>query len=328
MKGNVEQTRDDFMDVFKAFGIIFMVMGHIGFGDLFDGFIHAFHMPMFFVVSGYYYKDIRGGVYFAKKKAKSLLIPYVVFAVFYSIVNIFFGKYRVMLHFLWDNNTDGVPFLGGALWFFTALFISETIYYGIRKFVDEKIQIVVIIFISMIGCLVTGFLSFRFPWSMDAGFVGVGLMHMGYWIRKLYLKGVDLTNLNFIVVSILMVMAVLGIFNNGYINMRNGTYAIIPLFWINVFITVIVGINLSKMLKKIIPSVIYKFIAYIGENSVVYLCLNQFVIVGLNYYFKFISMSGLRLKMTELTITVIILFISSIVINNTKLRLLFGKGYN
>ena len=41
----------DYIDIYRAFGIILMVMGHIGFGGKFDKFIHAFHMPMFFFIS-------------------------------------------------------------------------------------------------------------------------------------------------------------------------------------------------------------------------------------------------------------------------------------
>lgn len=45
------KERCRYMDIFRAFGIILMVMGHINFGKHFDHFIHAFHMPMFFFVS-------------------------------------------------------------------------------------------------------------------------------------------------------------------------------------------------------------------------------------------------------------------------------------
>ena len=40
--------RIEYIDIFRSLGIIAMVMGHVGYGDIFDFFIHAFHMPMFF----------------------------------------------------------------------------------------------------------------------------------------------------------------------------------------------------------------------------------------------------------------------------------------
>ena len=50
------KNRVEWMDVFRGTGIILMIMGHIGFGDYFDIFIHAFHMPMFFFISGFFFK--------------------------------------------------------------------------------------------------------------------------------------------------------------------------------------------------------------------------------------------------------------------------------
>ena len=40
-----------------------MVMRHIGVGATFDKFIHAFHMPMFFLVSGFLYKRTDSKIY-------------------------------------------------------------------------------------------------------------------------------------------------------------------------------------------------------------------------------------------------------------------------
>ncbi|TKM37626.1 hypothetical protein DVW63_06725 [Enterococcus faecium] len=45
------KQRLDYIDVFRSFGIILMLMDHNGFGGEFDHFIPAFHMPMFFFVS-------------------------------------------------------------------------------------------------------------------------------------------------------------------------------------------------------------------------------------------------------------------------------------
>lgn len=56
MNNNSHAERLDYIDIFRALGIILMVMGHIGFGSKFDKFIHAFHMPIFFWISGFFIK--------------------------------------------------------------------------------------------------------------------------------------------------------------------------------------------------------------------------------------------------------------------------------
>lgn len=39
------------IDIIRGIGILLMIMGHIDFGENFDIYIHAFHMPVFYVIS-------------------------------------------------------------------------------------------------------------------------------------------------------------------------------------------------------------------------------------------------------------------------------------
>lgn len=64
-----------------------MIMGHIGFGGCFNYWIHAFHMPMFYIISGFLYKKKSTSFYeITVKKAKSLLIPYFIFGVIHYFI--------------------------------------------------------------------------------------------------------------------------------------------------------------------------------------------------------------------------------------------------
>lgn len=47
--------RVKYVDLVRTLGIILMIMGHVGFGKTFDYWIHAFHMPIFFIISGYFF---------------------------------------------------------------------------------------------------------------------------------------------------------------------------------------------------------------------------------------------------------------------------------
>lgn len=78
-----KERRVEYIDLFRSFGIILMIMGHIKYGNHFDKWIHAFHMPMFFFVSGWFYRsreDVSVGVQI-KKKVNSLLVPYLFFEI-------------------------------------------------------------------------------------------------------------------------------------------------------------------------------------------------------------------------------------------------------
>ena len=54
------KKRIEWVDLSKFVGIFAMVWGHSGVNENMDIIIHAFHMPLFFFLSGYFYKD--GGI--------------------------------------------------------------------------------------------------------------------------------------------------------------------------------------------------------------------------------------------------------------------------
>ena len=72
----ISKKRIESVDLTRGLCIILMIMAHIGFGSFFDHYVHAFHMPIFFLVSGYFYKD-KPLKQFFWTKTKTLLLPYV-----------------------------------------------------------------------------------------------------------------------------------------------------------------------------------------------------------------------------------------------------------
>ena len=51
----MNNTRKEYIDIYRGIGILCMVIGHLYIGFIFDKFSHAFHMPMFFFVTGYFF---------------------------------------------------------------------------------------------------------------------------------------------------------------------------------------------------------------------------------------------------------------------------------
>lgn len=73
-------SRIVYIDVAKAIGIMLMVLGHIHFDVYyFDRMVYAFHMPLFFIVSGILYRRPESILGYIGKKAKTLMIPYAIF---------------------------------------------------------------------------------------------------------------------------------------------------------------------------------------------------------------------------------------------------------
>lgn len=329
---SLSKRRIEYIDLFRAFGIVMMIMGHIGFGSLFDKWIHIFHMPMFFIISGYFWKD-QPFVSMLKKKCKTLLIPYFVFGIFHLIIH-FIRVGHIDAHglylFLWENTAEaGVP-IAGALWFLTAMFFSEVIFWCVQR-LRNSVSLVVAILIALVGMVCATFLPFRLPYAVDIGMVGVGFYLFGKLIRD---RWNTLISLN-IIISIIgfVVFSALGLVN-GYVNLREGLYSIWPLFWINsVGITIclwnIFRIIFEKLKEKALMEKILEYIKGIGCDSIIYLCLNQLMILIVRHLIFFIPSSVVLILLFKqiviLILSLIGLYIAQQIIIKTKLKVLVGK---
>ena len=79
---NMQQLdRSKIIDIAKGIGIMLVVLGHLN--TPLCPFVYQFHMPLFFFISGWLFKDtyLDAKRVFCEKRAKSLLIPYVFFYV-------------------------------------------------------------------------------------------------------------------------------------------------------------------------------------------------------------------------------------------------------
>ncbi|MBQ3635157.1 MAG: acyltransferase family protein [Bacteroidales bacterium] len=119
------------IDILKGVGIILVVLGHVD-NTALGEWIYTFHMPLFFVVSGLLFRPGKD-VYL--KKAKTILIPYFIFAVISYLYWRFFEiRFRpqdpsldINAHFLdilWQREEFK---FNVALWFLPCLFIATSL---------------------------------------------------------------------------------------------------------------------------------------------------------------------------------------------------------
>lgn len=52
------KNRNNVIDIMRAFAIIFVVIGHCSNDSFLNRYIYLFHLPLFFLISGYLYKEI------------------------------------------------------------------------------------------------------------------------------------------------------------------------------------------------------------------------------------------------------------------------------
>ena len=85
--------RDNSVSIAKAFAIMLMVLAHTWFMDIGNKWINMFHMPLFFFMAGYCFKDkyLADFKSFAIKRVTGLYKPFVKWSfVFLVLHNVFF----------------------------------------------------------------------------------------------------------------------------------------------------------------------------------------------------------------------------------------------
>lgn len=123
-------NRIQWLDITKGITILSMVLGHTSIPYVLSNFIWAFHMPLFFIASGWTTNwqktDFIG---FTKRKIRTLLVPFFV----YSLVVLLIQIPQGWVDF---NNWIYYGWMSYALWFIPVLFLASLLaklIYGIKN---------------------------------------------------------------------------------------------------------------------------------------------------------------------------------------------------
>lgn len=295
------KKRNAVIDIYKGIGIILMLMGHVGFGDISSHIVHAFNMPMFFFVSGFLYDETQKYNFkkYLNRKSKGLLYPYLIFGLMNYIIYVILQCARNEIisvspirHMFFVNTTGMVS---GSMWFLTALWISSVLFWIVNSTCKKtSVKSLVFVVIVLIGIFIAEYSPFRLPFAMDAGMVGAGIQYIGYVCRKEKSRDIinRLCNLSFAKTCIgILVFSILALCN-GEINMRTGVYHNIVLFGMNAIVGSLLAYNLSlhidsiKNFKITCMDNTIKIIERIGRNSLMYVCMNDIIIAEVKHILK------------------------------------------
>lgn len=145
--------RDNSISILKGIGIILVIIGHSCCPPLLYSIIYSFHMPLFFIASGYFFKEkyLTQKKTFVVNKIKKLYLPFVIWSVvflllhnlFYKvgIINSLYGTQsgttshwypikEILLSFvdIVTRMNSYEQFLLGAYWFLRSLFIGSILF--------------------------------------------------------------------------------------------------------------------------------------------------------------------------------------------------------
>lgn len=320
---NGTNKRIAYIDVFRGMGILYMVLGHIGFSETFTIYIQSFHMPMFFLVTGLFYKK-QPAAEALRKRCRTLMLPYFLFACFFLAVvcaasrQILWNKVSAV--FLYP--TEFIP-LSGAMWFIVALFISNVLYLLIDLIPARGVRLAVILCCALFGELFGGLTGIVLPFALGPAMVGVGLIHIGVCAKPFMSRLAELKPLWVVVLG--AVGAAIGVWE-GYVSMRTDSYPMISMFWVAAVINSVFYLNLARMLQSRFPSGIFtEWLGGMGRDSMVYLIFNQPAIKVVNAAASLLSLPGMAAKGLVVVGVFVGLYIAERIFSLPPLRPLMGK---
>lgn len=184
--------RIEFIDLAKGICISLVVLLHV-FGELSGSFIqlmNLFRMPLYFVLSGLFFKTYDGLFPFIKKKTNKLLIPFSSTFIFIVLpttilLNEFERKTTTFTNLFWCCPGKLNLGIDGAIWFLLCLFAVNIYFYII--FLMANRNIVGIIVFSVI-CGLSGYAmsyyGFHLPMWMDSALTAMPFFLFGYLLRR------------------------------------------------------------------------------------------------------------------------------------------------
>ncbi len=330
--------RDTVLDITKAIGIILMVMGHLHFSeDVFDKYIYAFHMPLFFIVSGILFNQDKTLKNTIISRTKALLVPYVVFGGVYSVIFIVKSMLAgeadavastLKVFFLYPVNK--VPY-ESALWFLPAMFITSVAYAWLRKVMDVKWATVVAVASGAIGFIYPHLTDVRLPWGIDTALVALLFFHTGCLMKHCNLveriKALrrKSTLLLLVLTAAVFALNIFMVFMNDKVNLRKVEYGNPLLAYVNAVAGTVLCIMVAVLIDGLLPASKFKILmCRISEVSIVFICINHNVIHLFQFLLSSIGSGVFGIILITLLSLSLILLVGHI-IDRTPLRIVIGR---
>lgn len=199
MISGMEERNDrriDFIDLTKGLCILLVVMMHVGgaFEKLDShAMISSFCMPLYFFVSGLFFKSYEGFAGFAIRKINKLLIPFIVFYIgsfllMYGLSKVAPGTFRLPIR--WSELllvAQGHELLrfNPPIWFLVALFNCNMLFYIVHYLRNKHLPAL------FLATMLLGALGFwlgkqriELPLYLDVAMTALPFYFAGFWIRR------------------------------------------------------------------------------------------------------------------------------------------------
>lgn len=305
--------RDNTVSILKGIGILLVVVGHSGCPHILSRWIFCFHMPLFFMASGYFFRDeyIDNPWEFFQKKVRGIYWPFVKWSIVFLLLHNVFMYFGIMnpeygssqghcpswfsAMDILRNSVDVVTkmtsydyFICGAFWFFRSLFVGNVLLclcsWLVKKYfhVSRSVLLVTIVFGILGGLKVLyGKDIPNWPQGGYRELMAVFFIGMGCLTKSLVVKNAEKWYVVFVAFLLLAISAIWLPTNMGY---KGQTWV----KWLTLCITGVAGFFFVFGISRLVDGQtdrLKKVFVFLGENSI-YILIFHFLFFKPASYLK------------------------------------------
>lgn len=265
------KRRIQFIDLAKGVCIILVVFFHAGVITPSTPLLSNLRMPLYFVLSGLFFKTYGSTANFTVKKLNKILVPlvffYVIGEVFCSLRLVFVHDYTwagVLEHICRLNLSCNVP-----LWFLICLFVTNVIFCVLRRaFKNDMVFSTAVMACALLGVYYGEHGVSGFAWSATA-LTSLPFFYLGYMSNRtswLYPNKYDRYSLLIGAALIAAAAVIVYYSDNAHISMRENRFIGSALAS---YVTSILVVSGVLMVCKAIGNL--PWVSYVGRYSIVVL---------------------------------------------------------
>lgn len=184
------KNRIEYIDLAKGFCILLVVLNHVAeFLDLdypFSYQIRSFRMPLYFILSGLFFKRYENFLGFVKRKTNKLLIPFLFFLFTTSLLpSIIIHKFVSSISYFISSG----PMYNYPIWFLLCLFETNLLFYVIFLISENitskhanSLALTMTISLGIVGLLLSVF-KIRIPFNIDTACTVLPFFSFGWWLN-------------------------------------------------------------------------------------------------------------------------------------------------
>jgi fucose 4-O-acetylase-like acetyltransferase len=274
------------LDLYKGLAILLVVLGHMNIPARASQLIYSFHVPLFFIASGYVMalgRQIPFRTYLARRW-RTLILPYFVFSLVGLLALLLFLPQEADFRYTLTRSLLGILYGNGAaspktvltpLWFLTCLFSTELLFLGVQRLGRGRLapMAALVAVLLGLGLLNAAVLRVPLPWGGHLAPVALAFFFVGYLCSRLALAPAILARraaaLGLSLSFLLWIGATLA---NARVDMNSNQYGQPLLF----FASALSGAAMVYFVVQILQSRpgVAAVATYLGANSLVILAVH------------------------------------------------------